>query len=919
MALKGANSPLYLNLNKMNIINKNNVKAIIFYDFVGKYGDWLFKQPIILSFQKFGCDVFFGSKNKFKSIISQNKNKFLSQKMLAVVLTRQDKISIQETDIFNKHENIIEIKRMSRSKEIVTYWKRGKKSFCQEFEAVHEQERIEKILNFLNLPTIERKIAEPCIKNKEVVINFNVGENINSRIDFNTKEILRTIKYILDKGYKVLLIRSKNNDFNFLQNNIEEKIILQFGKKIKIKKIKTFQDACNIINGCTYYFGADSGMAHYAVNAGKVVFALYSSRYHGTSPLFSTKFSNHLILHGNRYFFGKIIKYLRSIDDGVFSKKSAINIINKFIKGDVNELGLNHNIYDNDRKIKQLILQLIFSKKTIKDRLQIIKKLSTGIFFSDHVWDVKYDEINGMKGQIFIDSMQFAEELEKFLSKNFNKEKRKISIFAKNSSFFYGTALRRGVSDIDFMTICTSLCQKKKKKILQGIKQLLKKSGFSINLPHQMPIIEKISKIKEGGFRPIIKNGKNVFIFDTQQDYQNLEKYKSRIKMKIILGEINANIFSKLANDIKNSKNLGDVFLKEINDLMKYKNKFSAYSQFMRKIEDLLKDVGGIGSKGIVILRISKNSEKQIRDIIKELMKQGIVYFDRNHLYVNWDTRKPQNAWFIPIVIIWENSRPRKSLEISRQAIRSCIYRYDSFKILKKIKHCQISIREAVDLLSSKSHIITSEIFYFLKSNKKRLIKWKLKKSDKILFLKTKNSDCDSLLDKKINLLGLINNQSIKLNESEKCKLSKYNLFVQFFNNSREIDILKTEFFKCKNHIKQSAEDFSMQFINEFNRLLREYYLYNIIAVDDFVTKEKLKELLFNYFVQGKNLMEGPKNQSEKIKAFLDSFEIKEIIDNNEYLEKVIKSMSSIKLKSSRGNFLLLWLLNYAHSNKSRS
>lgn len=896
-----------MTLERIDLLNKKFGNKVVFYDMVGKYGDWLFKQPIILSFVSVGYIVSFWRKNFFQPNIKSFINETVVYGEFAVVFTRQDFLKKTKfEDILNKYKNVLEIQRVSRSKEIVRFWKNRKEYFLETFEDLYEEQRIEEILSFLKLPIVKRQTSTLEIKNKNIIINFNIGENFKKRLDFNIKEIIKTLFYVEKRGYKLFLIQQVEDGVQ--QDRIEEKIIESLENKLTIFKTLTFKDACNAIDSCSYYFGADSGLAHYAVQSGKIVFALFNYEYHGAHPLFSTRFINHLIFHGNKKFSKKATECFKSLGDPKKIRKTAIKIISGILKGGQNK---KNNIYDNCQKVKQMVVKLAINQKNSKERLQDAKKMFSGVFFPDYLREVSYDKIKPARGQIFIDSFKFTNDLIKVLEKSLKEKKRDISIFAKNSSFFYGTALKRAVSDIDFMMIwAPSLKQKQKIDLLHTIKQLLKKNNFSVNLPHQIPTITENAEIKDR-YHYIVKNGEGVFDFKTQTDYENLEKYMSRIKLKIILNEINAKDLRTLTDNILKTNILGKKFLDEIDNLKKDQRQFDNYEIFIRKIETLLGGIGGFGSKGSIVLRISKDASKKVAIIITGLMRHGIVYVNGSKLYINWDIRRPQNAWFVPVSLVWENDNLMN--KIAEKALQGDIYKNGSFHVLKNIREGKIPFGTAVDLLGSKSYLIISEVFNYLKTKKNFFKKWHFKTKEIKEFLKTKNSDCNSSLDKKINLFGLISRLPLEFTQSDLKKLSKYNLFVQFFNSRARIDIRKTKFFKNSSCVERSAQDFAQQFIDNFIFLLREYYLYKIVEIDNFFLEEKKKELLFNYFVQGKNLMSGPKKQSRRTKEFLHCIDIEKVTSDQKYLEFLVKKFLTRNLFVSKGKFLLLWVMEISN------
>jgi len=139
---------------------------------------------------------------------------------------------------------------------------------------------------------------------------------------------------------------------------------------------------------------------------------------------------------------------------------------------------------------------------------------------------------------------------------------------------------------------------------LETIEATLNEFGLSTNLPHQTPVFSR----NISGLRPIIKNGHESFSVCSQQDEYNLQKYKARVKIKIILGEMDRTEREELNKSLAISIG-GKRLLKEIEYLEKDAMNFKQWSVLIRKIINATSMLGGFGTKGHVFLKIDQGFE----------------------------------------------------------------------------------------------------------------------------------------------------------------------------------------------------------------------------------------------------------------------------------------------------------------------
>ena len=879
-------------------------KKVIIHDFVGKYGDWLFKQPLISAFMGAGYKIFFASSNQYKPLNKEYYSNLKGDSSLAIFFTRSDKE--KPSDYVKKsYPYIIEINRINRFSEKVIISIYGKIIHEKIFSKIRrEQERIEAIVDFLGLQYKERSIKIQLRNQKIIVLSFNVGEKINERSkNIDVKEIIKVLRYAHTHGYCLQVIEEKG-----LYNPLTIKIKKNLKEILQIRETKTIHEAFNIINQGRIFFGLDSGLAHYAVQKGKIVFSLFDIEYHGKSPVFNTKLCNHLTFFGNQKFANEIINYIKILD---VSKKydKSYKFINRFIS---NEDKLVRNSYSNDVKFVKLILKKMNFSTKFKKKFENLKNMFDGIFIPDKICTVHYDTLPLVKGPLFINSFDFVQYLQRKIA-IFHQNNRKINIFAKNCSFFYGTAMKHNKSDIDLVTISKEgLSNKEKAQIVHVFKQVLNKYSFSTDLPHQTPSFKPIKHFKKN-YYPIILKNKSVFSFRVQNDQKNIEKFKTRIKIKIIANEISYQELDQLSTMFLAHPFYGQEFIEELKLLVKDKNEFIKYEEFIRKMEFILSTIGPFGSPTNVLLKFDKTQDSKNAYLFKKLISHGLIYVNENRLYLNWDIRRPQHAWFIPIAI---TSLPKID-NVVREGLKSRVYKNSTFIMLKKINQKKLSIDKAIYCLNSESYLLISEAFHYLKNFNHRYLKkyFKMPAKEFREYLNFKNSNCNDSKDQKINLLSLLLGETPNLLESDIKKLSGYNLFVYYFIHSKEFEFLNVKSLekqRTKNGI-QHTQDFTLQFKKEFIQMLREYYLYFLIDPDIFLVKEKKKEILFMYFVKGVGFLQGGGEQARKIKKFLSDIP-QEIFSNSDKLGYFLRRFERIKNNDIGTQIkrepILIWAMN---------
>ncbi|MDP2641463.1 MAG: hypothetical protein Q8P39_02900, partial [Candidatus Yanofskybacteria bacterium] len=475
------------------------------------------------------------------------------------------------------------------------------------------------------------------------------------------------------------------------------------------------------------------------------------------------------------------------------------------------------------------------------------------------------------------------------------KDYKKISIFAKNCSFFHGTCLKRRVSDIDSLLVSAhDLSKKHRKDVLQLVQSALERHSFSTQLPHQIPRIGNPENDRKK-YHPILLKGEPSFSLKIHDDTKDVEKYQTRIKIKIILGELShGDLLSLREKVMAEQVSWGEHFLKEIDELLEEKRFFEQYGLFIRKIETLLSCLGGFGVNANVILTINKEDTYSLSFILERLMRHGIIYINHDRLFINWDLRRPQHRWFIPITLAWKGKLPLE--HITREALKGNIYTYPPFGILRNLSRNKIVPKRMIDLLSSESYLIIIEIFNALRGAKEQIRQPAHFSQEEIEdYVQIPNSNCEDVADRKLCLFGLLTGFAPKLSGQQIKLLARYNLFVQYLCHPSKIQIHKTRFFK-RGLVQptDSPKNFATKFKEDFTRALREYYLYQKCHLSQFLLEEKRKELLFMYFVRGRGLMEGPLNQSQEMQEFLCSIHLDTLFEDSVLTRVIIERFAYI-------------------------
>lgn len=868
--------------------------SVCIFDFVGKYGDWLFKQPLILALEKEGFKINVSLNNLYPPLIKKY-NKFLHFEWV-LVFTRND-VRIVDPEFAKFYKNIIEIQRIDRFTEIVKVWRKGHPIIVKKFKSSHEQERVRYIANYLCLTYQERFINIYKPKNYTFVINMNVGENEENRLNFNFKNINMIIKKLRKQGCRFKVLK------NSLQtNNIDLDLFYSQFKNNELLKTKNFEEACHIIDGCDFYFGVDSGLSHYAVQSGKITFTLYSLKYHGKKPLFQSTFRNHLCYFGDSLSLNKILLDFKQIKKNEADKK-ILNQINYFLK---NGKGVNSDPYSNKRKIFALNIALISQNQYYKKIALNIYKSSANIFFIDEILELNINDVKPYSGKIFINSKECVQKISKLISSH--PDAKKISFYAKPCSFFYSTAMRDGSSDIDVPTLYFDRTVRNKNILLKKIEIILKKYRFSLDSPHQTPVIS--TKIQS--LYPVIKNGKSVYSQYVQNDEYNIKKYEARLKLKIILGEIKQAERHNLEILLYKTKN-GARLLKELKYLEQDKRYFKEWGIFIRKIIKAISILGNFGVKGHLFLNIKRKDCEKIAVYMNGLMRHGVIYINDTRFYPLWSMRRPQHGWFQPITIFPENQQIFQKQVKNGFKNPTCSF-VNFLELLSKNK---LTNGKIVSLLKSQEPLILLEVYRYIAFNNIKFTDKKLFSKKEIKnYARQKQSNCDNPTDRKLSLFSLASATQLPISSENARYLSKYNCFVQFFTSGGNLDLNKTKFFDIEENKNISSKNFVKPFIEKIIKLLREYYLYTLAdGLPKEFLYEKRKEILFVYFVQGKALLEGPKRQSQEAEKFIRDIDIIKILSSGRILREIINYYPvSIDLISTE--FLLSWLIRQKKSKK---
>ncbi|MBI3685350.1 hypothetical protein HY250_03015 [Candidatus Azambacteria bacterium] len=443
--------------------------------------------------------------------------------------------------------------------------------------------------------------------------------------------------------------------------------------------------------------------------------------------------------------------------------------------------------------------------------------------------------------------------------------------------------------------------------LLQKIKNVLEQSGFSTELPHQIPVLAK-NKNGVKLLRPIIKNGKLAHTFCRQMDNENIQKYEARIKLKIIAGEmeqLEQRVFEDSFCRNKNSKRL----CKEIRILNLDASHFPEWTFFARKLITATALLGRFGSKGHLILKIRREDCQKTATAIAGLMKHGLVYMIGTRLYPIWNIRRPQHGWFQPITVLAEN--PRIFQRETVKALGSPMYASAQFRALRSLYFNTLTAAKTISLLKSPNPLIFMEAY---RSIACRGIKFGdstiFSRRELKAYAREKESNCNNPRDRKLSLWSLATGRALPLLPKETNQLTKYNCFVQAFTSGGVLDADATSFFHAPHQTSISAVNFMGPYIERVTRLMHEYFIYTLASgLPKEIIYEKRKELFYAYYVQGRVLLEGPRKQATQAKLFLRKLSISEALLDGRILRKTLRWLRHIKTKQRNTEFLLPWLI----------
>lgn len=876
---------------------------VIVYDLVGKYGDWLFKQPLLLGLKKDGFQISV-SKNPHPPFIITTSNVQHSRRQVAqwsLVFTQKDYDGV-DSSFAKRDATVIEIQRTDRSVEIVRVWKRGVRTHARSFTAVHEQERVRAIAKYLHISYEERQINVAKPKGRVIAVNTNVGDRDRDRLNFDFREVGRVIRTLRACGYTFRVLK------NVLDTGIIPPAFYAQFKRSEIVVTRSFREACRVTDDCDFYFGADSGLAHYAVECGKLVFSLYSADYHGQQPIFQSTFRNHLCYFGDRLFADRLLFDLQRLELA-YADKELILQIRRFLRSG---RGISQNPYENEQKVFALCIAFISQNGRCKDLAREIYVHSANIFFTDEVVKVDIRELRPLSGKLFINSEACARALCKHIVLKPNS--KEIDLYAKPCSFFYGTAMRDGSSDVDLPTLFIRNDVSSAPSLLGGIKAVLERYGFSTELPHQTPVfLKKQRTIKS--LRPIIEKGRLAYASCCQTDKNNFQKYKARIKLKIIAGEVSKSERRVLDNSLKTTGD-GKRLLLEIIALERDRRFFRKWISFVRKITRATRMLGDFGLKGHIFLKVRKRDCRSTAAAIGGLMRHGIVYAIGTRLYLVWDIRRPQHGWFQPITILAEDMAVFRK-EIAR-VLRSSIYLPPPFNTLQLLSSGKLAPAAAVLLLASTEPLLFMEAYRYVTLHRLEFGDSRIFSRQELReYVREKESNCNNPRDRKLSLWSLATGNPLPLLPKDVRRLTKYNCFVQLFTTGGTLfNISDTDFFRAKSQVNTSAMDFTDQFKERIIQLLREYYLYTLATgLPREFLYEKRKEILFVYCVQGRVLLEGPHAQSARAVIFLRELNIMSVFYDERVLRETIVKYP-LRTNQLKTEFLFIWLMRYEKLGK---
>ncbi len=832
-------------LNKNNWLSKYDSIEIV--ESTNKLGDWIFKLPLINSIHhKFGKKIYFKGNEDFL-LLPFMKRGSSSKKSLKILLTRKDLPSPKING------DIIEIYRNSKNKEVVFI---KFKDFNRErkFSSLFEEERVEEITNFLGFVYLPQKVPKLNLSKKNAILNFNVGENNEERLDINLEEIKKSLEFLDLNRFKIKLICQKNS-----KNKINE-FILKNCPFVKCKFTYSLKEAIKTINQYQLYFGVDCGLSHYMALKGKLVFSLFSKKFHGQTPLFRSSLSNDLSFFGDSLFYGELIKYLEIL----ISKNKQLNYLfsrkerfsdNYYIFGEF------YDKFDNESKLLRLIFQI---------NKQFIEYFdNAGIFLPDRVYEIKYSEIAPkIKSLIWLDQKKIIDELQEFLDGLDANLRESISLWAKPCSFFYKTALHRKSSDIDNMRILfqdRNISNKRKEKVIRGLCSVLNRNNLAIKEPHQRPL--EVKSKPNGNVIEIISRGivnKNIPEI-RPSDNKNFERYESRLKLKVIMGNLSPNF---------NQIGLKDFLVKELKVIFKNKSALMPSLDFFYKMEAILEKFAPFGTAPEINIYTNRKESTKVLNQIELLMNLGIVYYNYPKLYLLWDTRRPQHGWFVPLNFYLEGI----NLSNIKKRLATCfgnnIFSRGPYKYLKKL-HKNPHISTLFKSLKSNSNLVTMEAYNFLRNfiqKNNEIIKEVYKMARKQV--NKEEDNCDSSKNKIIHLCRLLVFQNQDkfdkerkfLNFSPLTNHSRYNLFtdIVFSNNGFPSNIFE----KITTSKKTISNEFLIDTICKiYNLSLFKENLENMIPKK--LIRSIDEKILYLIFARIGGLLNGPKKQKNDCQIFL--------------------------------------------------
>lgn len=872
-------------------------RCVWVHDRSGTYGDWLFKQPLLLGLEQAGWTVRSGV-HPFPLLTTRTVTG--RQRRPAdwdLVLTRLDRQPVDARDAA-RFRRLVELQRTGRATEVIQYWRRGQCVYrSRTFRAGHEQERIRQLATALGIRYRERPLTVERLTGRVVVLNFAVQERAEVRSQIRWPEVRQLVHWLRRERYTLRVIQPTGSTTGV------PAAVSRWFRPDELVETKTFAAARRLVARANVYIGLEAGLAHAAVQAGKIVCSLSTLAHHGPQPLFQTTFRNHLTFFGDQPFAQAISRVLVQLSAPRADRQLARQMNRYLLDG----RGLDPDPYANDRKLFSLRLDLLSQDLDLQRSAQHLHARSASIFFTDNLVHHTLSRVAPMAGRLFVDTARCARDLQRLVRRHPQADQLRFA--AKPCSFFYGTAMRDGSSDIDLPTLWAPQPIRQRRRLLAGIEGILRRYRLSVVLPHQTPIVTPHRR-ELRRLRSIVEGGQLTYRPCTQTGEENLQKYEARIKVKLILGEMSNAERQILAVEWRSTA-AGRRLEREVVQLERDRRRWPAWARLIRQLTSVTAALGDFGTKGHVLLSIGQPEAAATARAIGGLMRHGILYLVGSRLYTVWNIRRPQHGWFQPITLLVPDvGLFRRTV---RLALSEPLYRRGPLQALRQLAHGRLSPRRVLHLLASPQPLIYCEAYRYI-TNHQEVFRQAIRFSPRQLsaYAREPASNCNTPQDRMLGLWSMATGQPLPFQRRDVRALSKYNFFVQLLTSGGRVDVSETSYYRGQAAMVDSAQNFFRPFRDTMIRLLREYLLYSLArSLPPELLFEKRKEILFLYAVQGRVMLEGPIGQRRQAERFLRRLNLPLALDDGRQLRQLVQSFPQ-RLAPVASEFFLTWLFREA-------